>query len=510
MLNRACHSVRSAFRTQLLFAVVIGLFFLVGCRASPAPSASTASPNVVFLLVDDLDETSSPYWDALPQTRALIADRGLTFTNAFVTDPICCPARATILSGKYPHNTGVYDNSPPDGGAAAFVGAPEKESVGVRLKAAGYTTAFLGKYLNGYEENPQHVPPGWYEWFGLAGTFNDGYTYKVNHNGSLESYGKDPDDYQTDVLSEQAVRFLDRAEADDARPFFLFLSTSAPHGNFPPAPRHTDHVFADDPLPTRPNLNEEDVSDKPSWLRDGVAPLDQSKLDRLTALHAKMMGSLLAVDDMVASVASALEEHGELDRTVLVFTSDNGYNLGAHRLRHKMVPYDESLRVPLAISGPGVPTGVEDRFVTNADFVPTLLDLAGAEVTDDLDGRSLVPLFEGTADRWRTDFLVEFRGTYDPFYRLDTRRDVDRILASGGSVTLVPTYRALRTDRRLYVEWYGGDDHEYEFYDVSEDPYQLENLLATPGAANSHRAEVAELHARLEELSECSGVSCRR
>jgi N-acetylglucosamine-6-sulfatase len=464
----------------------------------------------VFLLVDDLDETTSSYWEALPQTRRLISDRGLTFTNAFVTDPVCCPARATFLTGKYPHNTGVFDNSPPDGGWEAFVGAAERETVAVRLQDAGYTTAYLGKYLNGYERDPTPpVPPGWDEWFGLADSFLDGYTYEVNHNGTMKSYGSEPDDYQTDVLSAQSVEFLTSAESDDSRPFFLYLNPSAPHANIPPAPRDRDNRFVDDPLPTPPNFNEEDVSDKPTWLRDGVGPLDSSAVDRFTSDHARRLGSLLAVDDMLDTVVKVLEENGELDDTVLVFTSDNGYNLGAHRLPYKMAPYEESIRVPLAIAGPGVRTGTEDRLVTNADFAPTLLNVAGVDRPDDVDGKSMMPLFRSAEGPWRSDFLVEFKGTYNDIYQADTQSDVERLLEGGYGIPYLPSYRALRTERSLYVEWYSGDRHEYELYDLAADPFQLDNLLATQDGADEHATETGRLQARLEKLAVCSGRSCR-
>ena len=149
-------------------------------------------PNFVVFLVDDLDETTMPYWDALPQTKALIADAGMRFTNAFAPDPVCCPARAALLTGNYPHNSGVWDNSPPDGSYTAFRGAAELDTFATRLQAEGYSTAMIGKYLNGYELHLDDLPPGWDHWFGLGLNALSGYFYQANHNGSIVGHGFQP------------------------------------------------------------------------------------------------------------------------------------------------------------------------------------------------------------------------------------------------------------------------------------------------------------------------------
>ena len=466
-------------------------------------------PNVVVVLVDDLNQVVSPFWDALPQTRALIADRGLTFTNSFTVDPICCPARGSIMTGRYPHNSGVLTNQAPDGGFQAFTANDENQSVGVRMKAAGYTTALAGKYFNGYEDQPDHVPPGWNEWFGLTKSFYDGYTYEANHNGTTKAYGSAPADYQTDVLSNEANAFVQSTEAQDQKPFFLYLSPSAPHNPIPPAPRHANNPFADDPLPPRANLDEADVSDKPFWLRDGVAPLGSTGIDAQTTQYRKQMGSLLAVDDMVASLLAKLASNGELDQTMIVFTSDNGFNLGSHRLQQKMAPYEESTRVPLAIAGPGVRTGTEAGFAANIDLLPTLLDVAGMGVPPDLDGRSLVPMFDTTPQPWRNDILEQLKGVYGCCYPVDTRADVENMLNLTGSIDFYPTHKAIRSAQWLYVEWYAGSEHEYELYDIAADPQQLVNLVATPAGAQQYAPVTNLLQARLSELAACSGASCR-
>lgn len=472
---------------------------------------SLEQPNFVFVFVDDLDEIVMPYWDAMPNTEALVANGGLTFDEGFVVSPFCCPSRATVLTGNYAHNTGVFDNSGPDGGYAVFRdGGAENDTVATRLQAEGYETAFIGKYLNGYESDPALVPSGWDEWFGLSGWIFSGYGYTANHNGTSESYGFTSADYQTDVLRDVAVDFVDSTEAQDSKPFFLMVSTVAPHQNIPTAQRHQPNPFADLTLPMSPNFNEADVSDKPTWLRDGFPSATQEDIDEQTQWMRRGMGSMLAVDDLVASLESTLQANDELDDTVFVFMSDNGFNFLSHRLDHKMAPYEESLGVPFAMSGPTIRIGTESRYATNLDVAPTLLHLAGAGEQADMDGRSLVPLLRGDDPEWRTDFLVELNGTYfGAGENLHTLASVLEEIAENGRITRVPTYRALRTDQWLYVEWYWGDPHEYELYDIVADPHELDNLIATPAGQSQYAATTTALQARLDELKTCSGTTCR-
>lgn len=468
-------------------------------------------PNIVTVLVDDLDATTTPYWDAMPQTKALLADTGLTFSNAFITDPVCCPSRASLLTGRYPQNTGVYDNSPPDGGYAVFAGRADRDTIGTRLQARGYTTAFMGKYLNGYNPAVHPIPPGWNEWFGLdTGVFWSGYGYTSNHNGTVKTYGYTEQDYETDVLSQQARAFITSREADDERPFYLQVNPLAPHTNVGPALRHQPNPFGSEALPTRPNTNEADVSDKPTWLREGFPIPSQAEADLDTTRYRNAKGSLLAVDEMIAAVVAELDQKGELDNTVVMFLSDNGLNWRSHRLGHKMAPYEESIRVPLFMTGPGVPVGVSSKMALNIDLAPTILELAGAGPQTDLDGRSLVPLFQGNVAGWRSDFLIQYKGTYgSPNPNLDTLAQVQAEIARVGRLTLVPTYRAVRTEQWLYVEWYGGTVHEYELYDLVNDPYQLGNLVSTPAGVAQHQTLTTTLQARLVALAACSGPSCR-
>jgi N-acetylglucosamine-6-sulfatase len=491
--------------------------------SAPAPAAAT-KPNIVYILTDDLDQRTTPYWDVLPKTKQLLADRGMTLTNSFAPTPICCPARSTILTGEYGHNTGVLTNQGQDGGWETFVrnGGEQRTWPKALQEQAGYKTALIGKYLNGYGVNnglgypADYVPPGWSEWYGAVdGAFYNGYGYTLNENGKLVKYGLGDADYSTDVVARKGIDFIDRAEADDAQPFALYLASTAPHAPLAPPRRYADNPYADSTARHLPNFEESDLSDKPAWLR-------ASATQRRAVVDANndrdwqnRMGSLLAVDDMVSGVVGELAAKGELANTYLVFTSDNGYNLGAHNLVQKMVPYEESLRVPLAVAGPGITAGsTSDAFALQTDVAPTVLQLAGLPVPSTVDGRSLVPVLRGrTPADWRTDFLAQYRNTaasLGPESELPPGAPPDLTAFFGVDI---PSYRAVRTQTHLYVEWYDEERapkvHEYELYDLRTDPYQLDNQLATPAGRAANQALVTTLRARLDELATCAGATCR-
>jgi arylsulfatase A-like enzyme len=495
-------------RLRVLLVVALVAAALAACGGGSSgpdgePGASRP-PNIVFLLVDDLDQVVSPYWEAMPTARELLRDGGLTFENMFATDPVCCPARATLLTGMYPHNTRVYNSA---GGIETFRTRASKWSIGVRMKAAGYSTAFIGKYLNGYELDPSYVPPGWDEWFGLAGrNFLSGYSYGANHNGTMEHFGLSNRDYQTEVLGRVATSFIDRRAPGD-KPFLLTLFPSAPHSPIKPARPDRDNRFADDQLPDRPDFHD-DLSDKPTWLREGYAPTPPK--DQATALtqYRDGLGSLIAVDRMLASIVSHLKAAHELANTVFVFSSDNGFSFGSHQIVGKLVPYNETTRVPLVIAGPGIRHGTTDALAGAIDVAPTLYDLAGAPRHDDVDGTSLVPYLRDDAATSREDLLIEYKAPAAlPFHTL---ADVREVTAGPPFDTLtVPDYRSVRTLRWQYIEWYAGPDHEYELYDMRADPYQLTNLFSDPATAAAHRDVVADLQSRLDALGACSGKTCR-
>lgn len=459
---------------------VLALAFLPWSLAGPAHQPPRP-PNIVFILTNDQDVESLAH---MPRLQELLVQQGTTFRNMFVTYPLCCPSRVSFLTGQYPHNHGNLRNEPPLGGWEKFRNAGQEQStLATWLHAAGYRNALFGQYIPGYRD-AIHLPPGWEEWhaFLRANYFN----YTLSANGRLERYGDAPAHYSTDVLAEQVIAFIEQAEANDEQPFFIYFAPFAPHGddvpNGPatPAPRHAD-AFAGATAPRSPSFNEADVGDKPP----PVARLPLLTPEQIRAIdheHRTRLQSLLAVDEAIDRIIQALAERDELENTYIFFTSDNGYHLGQHRMPNgKDTPYEEDIRVPLVVRGPGVPRGVSlDHLVLNIDFAPTLAELAGATAAELIDGRTFAPLLRPDPPRgesWRRDFLVEI---YRPI---------------GVEI------RALRTQEWVYVEYSPG---ARELYDLRADPYQLESLHRVAPAA-----QLAELSARLRQLAICARDSCR-
>ncbi len=516
--------VAAAASGVLLLSATGAIGAVAGAEPDTSDSPPQTRPNIVYILTDDLDERTTPYWDVLPQTRQLLADTGMTFTNSFAPTPICCPARSTILTGQFGHNTGVLTNQGRAGGWSAFVtnGGEDRTIARALSEEAGYRTALIGKYLNGYgihnslDYPVEYIPPGWTDWYGsVEGNFYSGYNYTLNENGVLTQYGSAAEDYSTDVVRDKAVEVIRDAEVtDDAQPLFLYLASTAPHQPLPAPPRYAVNPYTGTEARHLPNFQEEDLSDKPLWLRaSGDRRAAGIETNNDTDWQNRM-GSLYAVDDMVAAVVAELRAAGELDNTYFVFTSDNGYNLGAHSLSQKMVPYEESLRVPLVVAGPGIDKGTTTAFALQTDFAPTMYEIAGLPIPAYVDGRSLVSVLAGdTPSDWRTDFEVQYVNNL-------ASRGPEVEISPGTPAELsaflgldVPGYRALRNERYLYVEWYDEDNatklHEYELYDLHMDPWQLDNVLATPEGRRANRQLVAQLDERLDDLATCSGESCR-
>jgi arylsulfatase A-like enzyme len=477
---------------------------------SGTPSIRADPPNIIFILTDDLDERSVA---CMPNVQSLLADQGATFTNYFITTPLCCPSRSSILRGQYAHNHGVLTNSGNEGGFPAFYRlGHESSTVATWLQDAGYRTGLLGKYLNRYPRSASstYIPPGWDDWQAFVASTGDDETgsfytgYSMNENGTLVSYGHDPKDYSTDVLRDKATSFIEDS-ASTGRPFFLYLAPYAPHGPSTPASRHTN-AFLSEEAPRVPSFDEADVSDKPAWVRS-FPELSPNQIALIDERYRRRLRSLLAVDEMVASLIQTLEETGSLDNTYIVFSSDNGYHLGEHRLPvGKSTPYDESVRVPLIVRGPGVPAGVNvDQIALNIDLAPTFAELAGATPADFVDGRSIVPLMEGqVASDWRRGFLIEHfvRSDYETVATpVASITEIEGAPEIGISPIDAPHYAAVRTPRYLYVE-YG--DGERELYDLQSDPYALQNEAATADPSLE-----AELSASLAALEDCAESSCR-
>jgi N-acetylglucosamine-6-sulfatase len=503
-------------------------YALVGClpqveemprdeKKKPTP------PNVVLILTDDLalDDVNEDTLEHMPNLKALMED-GTTFENAFVTNSLCCPSRATILRGQYTHNHGILHNQPPLGGAERFrLSGGDASTVATWVEERGYRTVFFGKYLNSYAGT--YIPPGWDEWNAVSGNF---LSDDLNENGHIVSY--DADRYHLDdVLSEKASGYAERAARPDPpfftvdRPFLMWIGTKAPHQPATPAPRH-ENAYPSVSLPRQPSFDEGDVSDKPAWIRDNPSLSAEQKV-YMEELHRKRLQSMLAVDDVIGDLIGALRKSGKLENTYIFFTSDNGFHLGEHRLgAGKWTAYEEDIRIPLVVSGPGVPEGrTLHHMVLNNDLAPTFADLAGAETPSFVDGRSLKPLLTDDpmpSENWRTRFLIEGvaeRGdvstplideskvtpilTGDPL-----PNDWRRSSAKSANVSETwgrPWMKALRTENHLYVEYKTG---EHELYDLKEDPYELRNLYTTASPDLKRRLE-----GQLDALRQCSAEKCR-
>ena len=449
-------------------------------------SAAVSRPNFVFILTDDQDLGSMQY---MPRTLELLGAQGMTFRNHFVPLSLCCPARATLLTGLHAHNHKVFTNFPPGGGFEKFAAqGHEERNLATALHGAGYRTALIGKYLNGYpsDEDPDHIPPGWDVWVSpVQGSPYAAYRYTLSENGALVKHGSNAEDYMTDVLSKHAVNFV---RSSGSRPFFLYLATYAPHKPATPAKRHTG-LFPGLRAPRTPSFNEADVSDKPARIRN-LKPLKPEKVAVMDVLYRKQALSLQAVDEAVAALVEALRETGQLDNTFLVFTTDNGYHLGQHRLEPgKYTAYEPDVHVPLLVRGPGVRAGVEVTALTSSvDLAPTFAELAGVELP--ADGRSLVPLLEGEAPaNWRQAVLLEqFRYSSGP--------------PSGKGASNHPPHAGLRTETFKFVEYGTG---ERELYDLKKDPDELLNLHDRVPSV-----WLDQLSERAKALRRCKGESCRQ
>ncbi|WP_330229133.1 sulfatase [Nocardia sp. NBC_00508] len=502
-------TLRRSLTTAAIAALTLSGFL---SSATAQPDGVDDRPNIVLILADDLDATTTPVWAAMPRTAQLIRDRGMEFRDSFAPLPICCASRASLLTGEYGHNTGVLTNSGEVGGFETFrANGNEQHTIATYLQDAGYRTGMAGKYLNGLEDDPGHLPPGWDDWnAGVDNFLYTGYNYTLNENGAMVKYGVAPADYETDVIRDKSAEFITAAAAS-GEPFFWYAASTAPHFPIPPAPRHLTQTVPT-AAPRSPNYQEADVSDKPSWLVDTASVRYATIAATNDPDYTNRLGALKALDDMVAGIVDTLARTGELDNTYLLFTSDNGYSLGAHRLTQKMAPYEESLRVPLAIAGPGISAGATDAMALTIDLAPTILSWAGLPVPEAMDGRSLVRPLAGDGTGWRTDFTAEYGGP-----GADGRNGIAQEQVPGRTPPMyaidMPSWSAVRTERYLYVRWYERErplgEREYELYDLDSDPYQLTNLIKTPDGRAEHAATVAALDARLAALHACTGTSCR-
>jgi arylsulfatase A-like enzyme len=456
-------------------------------QSGPSQNRLQRRPNVVVLMTDDQTLDSLR---VMRNVNRLLARPGATFTQSVVSFPLCCPSRATFLTGQYAHNHRVLSNVPPSGGYRRL---DHSTTLPVWLRRGGYHTVHIGKHLNGYGlARPREVPPGWSEWYGSV----DPSTYRywgftINENGKLVRYRRRAD-YQTDVYARRAVEVIGR-RAPKRTPFFLYVGFTAPHSGGPrelddpptlktpaPAPRHRDR-FLFEPLPTLPDFNEEDVRDKPLAVRRRPA-INDFQVGALTEAYQQQLESLLAVDEAVGRIVAALRRAGDLQKTMLVFTSDNGYFYGQHRIPSgKVYVYEPAIRVPLIVRGPGIAAGTTiGELVANIDLAPTIADAANVTPLRIVDGRSLLPLLQRGIKPAPRSILIE-----------SPTSDVPR-----------QVFTAVRTPQHLYASYESGDQ---ELYDLIADPFQLVSVHRDPAQA----ALVAELSLRLDQLESCAGANCR-
>jgi arylsulfatase A-like enzyme len=507
----------------------VAIAVLPGAQSGEPAAAQSASPNIVLITTDDQTFESLR---VMKRTRRLMVEGGTSFARSYASFPLCCPARATWLTGQYAHNHGVLQNAARNGGGYGALREPGKV-LPVWLKAAGYDTAFVGKWLHGYEGLER--PPGWDVWWGLSQpSMVRYYDYEVADSlGGSTAFGSSDAHYQTDLLTNRyAVPYIGaRARQGPlAAPFFLHVSYIAPHwgsgradaagrrcaGGLPfapetarakPAPRHAKH-FRRAPLPSPHSFNERDVSDKPRYLRS--KPIGRAAERAISERYRCSLAALLSADEAVARIHDALQVNGLADETVVILTSDNGYMNGEHRVPgEKSLPYEEAIHVPMLISGRGIPAGLEvGAPVADVDLAPTILALANAHPPDDLsrplDGRSLTPYLAGQSDSARAVLIEAKRALGGP----------------EGGPYVSRSWIGLRTKRYTYVEHYrargvpadlapglpiaAGERTDVELYDERRDPFQLDNHAWSEAYVPVRRALASELG----EMRACAGRTC--
>ncbi len=456
---------------KLMLGATIKLLLLMFCALTTSGAQPFPRPNIVFILVDDLR------WDALgvaghPFVKTpnidRIAKEGVTFRNTFVTTPLCSPSRASFLTGQYAHKHNIVGNEKPQIlNPLSF----KLTTFPMLLQRAGYETAYIGKWHMGNDDAPR---PGFDRWvsFKGQGVYNDPV---INFDGKAE---KVPG-YMTDLLSDHAVEFVKRRRA---KPFMLYLAHKAIHGPFTPAERHKD-LYADQAIKRAPNAQDM-LEGKPMLRRTvGERPAARPGGGPNGELIRNQMRCLTAIDEGVGRLLKVLEETAQLDNTVIIFTSDNGYFWGEHGLGDKRAAYEESIRVPLFVRYPKMikPSGAgatREQAALNVDIAPTLLELAGAPIPKEMHGRSLAPLFKGDSPKWRDAFLTE--------YFAEER------------FPNIASWRAVRATRWKYIhytELEGAD----ELYDLKADPGEMKNLIADPGAQQALKEMKRELQRLLKE-----------
>jgi N-acetylglucosamine-6-sulfatase len=563
------------------FAAAAALLALLAClvlAAAPRAGAATALSSPIseealeargsepigerpsFVVIQTDDETLDQLYTvfnaggievpAMPNTLSMIAGRGETFNRYYVSYPLCCPSRVTLLTGRYAHNSNVRGNVQPNGGYSGFrARGAWSHNLATWLQGAGYRTIHIGKFLNGYGDPPYdngtEVPPGWSAWHTVlnADTHHYYYGYELNDNGTIDGpfgdsgswdtreYGErdyfgcpttsiegKPCLYETDVFSRIAAEELIGTSPE--QPFYLQLDYTAPHGDFrrpagpEPAPRHYT-LFDGAPYPhdREEGFNEGNVNDKPRFIRE--APyLSPEEIHTYRVYYDKALASLRAIDDGVKTVLDTLGTQHRLRNTYVIFVSDNGFFYGEHRLTGgKFLAYEPSTHLPFLIRGPGIKPGTSTgELAANTDIAPTILELAGVKPDKSIDGTSLIPFLRDPSLRTRRGILFEsFVQTDDVEANGEptAQRAVSEVqprrksgTAKASIVAPPKDYEGIRLGPYKYIEW---PDGEKELYDITKDPNELNNIVRVP----NYFPIRAFLHAQLIRLEACVGRACR-
>jgi N-acetylglucosamine-6-sulfatase len=503
---------------------------------APPKAPAATPPNIVVIQTDDQTRADlyATYTDPLtgavsavmPNTLNLIASQGITFNRYYVSNPLCCPSRTTMLTGKYSHNTGVLTNFFPSGGFYKF---DMTNNLAVWLHNAGYKTSHVGKFLNQYGDNdPTEVPPGWSDWHTVIGDARLFYGYKTNDNGvvsdphgtyddTTKSYPeKDsascPDNppplqecnYLTELITKDGLSAIDNYSPG---PFYLQVDYTTPHGDVAlpggPEPATRDEgSFPGAKIPRLPNFNEFDMSDKPAFVRRNPR-LGFGKIDYIDRRYEQRLEALRSVDAGIGQIVNRLDGLGLLGNTYVIFISDNGFFGGEHRFDSaKFLPYEPSNHLPLLIRGPGIVPGTSTgELVANVDIAPTILAWTGGQATSAPDGRSLLPFIADPAKRSQRGILLEgFTGKGEAGTTL--RPSLQS--RAGASIAASPRdYEGVRIGRYKYIQYRSGAK---ELYDLKTDPYELHSRHIDP----RYRKPKHYLAKLLRRLEHCVAATCRK